>query len=230
MVVVVGGGDRGGLLSKPCAEPHRKGAEMCWRPPPLSSTKRVLQHRGEAKQDSTEQGHSMGVHVGTHSHHSAPLLSAHTLQPKPSLPPPPEVPLLSPALFPCHFSPVLSASAGGLRALRWILTGHAPLPPSLQDVRMELMAAGGDAALQLSETRSKSLPPHCTTHSWTGFVCEAAWDYSSTPSLCSCPSLGASTFPRHLNGGRCSELHPRPHDGRRRRSAPHHGVHGGYGV
>lgn len=83
-----GGGDRGGLLSKPCAEPHRKGAEMCWRPPPLSSTKRVLQHRGEAKQDSTEQGHSMGVHVGTHSHHSAPLLSAHTLQPKPSLPPP----------------------------------------------------------------------------------------------------------------------------------------------
>lgn len=105
MVVVVGGGDRGGLLSKPCAEPHRKGAEMCWRPPPLSSTKRVLQHRGEAKQDSTEQGHSMGVHVGTHSHHSAPLLSAHTLQPKPSLPPP----LQKFPSFLLHYFPAISA-------------------------------------------------------------------------------------------------------------------------
>lgn len=196
----------------------------------------LKQHqKGFAAQRRSKAGqHRAGAQHGCTRGDAQPSLGSFALCPHPAAQtfssPPPEVPLLSPALFPCHFSPVLSASAGGLRALRWILTGHAPLPPSLQDVRMELMAAGGDAALQLSETRSKSLPPHCTTHSWTGFVCEAVWDYSSTPSLCSCPSLGAPTFPRHLNGGRCSELHPRPHDGRRRRSAPHHGVHGGYGV
>lgn len=171
MVVVGGGGVPGVSYPNPSLNSIAKGLRHFGDPPPMQHQKGfAAQRRREAGLHGAEEQHGCAFgntqpSLGSFAPH--PPYSPDIFPSPPQPPTPPEVSLLSPAVSASFFS----SPAGDLRALRWILTGHAPLPPSLHDVRMELIAAGG--MLPCSCLKHEANPFLPSAHSLLDRVCNA---------------------------------------------------------